>query len=261
MAAITTYESHYPSGLMTPNIKAERRGSSSVVIRASRDHNIHDVEIRRIEEVIGIVTPTTPGSGTLIERVSSIEDASGVASHNLVGTPHIGNADGLAITADPVGNTTVGGHTADATIHLPIVDISNIPVGTGSANHDFARWFLGDNFMGVMTDWFAGDPNTLEMIKTIWQNKYDLEVLFDPLFLFPCDADGIATYFTHELDADTTVWCGFTGQFPAKPIGAVCNLETRPWAIMPGIHVPGSSDTTFRRSRPSPHLGQHGTAG
>lgn len=274
--ATTTYESPYPTGFMTPNIKAERRQGSTEVIRAARDHNIHDVEILRLQQVIG---RETEGSGTIYERIDQLEDASGLPVHAIVGPAHSGLADGLGIspdlggnttlaghvgdsaihgqphpyaggkhtgnadavpiTADVAGNTTIGGHKDDGSIHSPpITGLEQVPVGSGSANHDFAKWFLGPDFMGVLTDWFGGNPNALELIKTIQQNKYDLEVLFDPKFLFTCDADGSNPWFEHTLTEDLEVWCGFTGQYPQKPIGAVCNLEKRPYAVGPGIEWP-----------------------
>lgn len=200
MVATTDYESPFPSGIYEPNIQSERRTSSPTTVAGAQDHNRHDVEIRRIEEVLGAVPvpgtgdPAVPGS-TLYTQIYQ----------NYVNIYNVLNSGLLSANK------------------VPISDQSD-------ANYDFVKWFL--EWMLLWDKLSSNDtevPNTLEVVKALWQNKYDVEILFDPVFIGPCTASGADDRVSRTLVEDKTVWGGVAGM--SGYIGGFCNLNTRPYPV------------------------------
>lgn len=272
--ATTTYESDFPTGLMQPNIKEERHGDDVELIAAANDYNRHDVEILRIQEVIGLQTSVPAGS--IMERLEVLEDTSGLAPHDYVGsahtglgdnipvTPgvgghstvaahmsdsaihqsgalthpyvgseHTGVGDGIPITPDIDGNTTISGHVNDAALHIGgSLFGDKIPFHSDAAdpNYKFAQWFL--EWMGIwdaLSGGGAHTPSLIELIKALWQNKYELEIMFDPLFLYPGTYTPVGGYFGYTSDREITFWAGLPPY--TDWIGAACNLNVRPYPI------------------------------
>ena len=271
--ATTTYDSSFPTGLVQPNIKEERHGDDTELIAAARDYNIHDVEILRIQEVIGLTTGVPAGS--IMERLDVLEDTSGLAPHAYVGSAHTGLGDNIPVTPGVGGHTTVATHMSDSAIHQsgalthPYVGAQHtgvgdaIPInadiggnttvsghvndaalhGGGSLfgdkipfhsdqtdpNYQFAQWFL--EWMGIwdaLSGGGAHTPSLIELIKALWQNKYELEILFDPIFLYSASV-APGSQFMHTLNADINFWSGLPPY--TDWIGAACDLNTRPYPI------------------------------
>jgi hypothetical protein len=205
MVYSTDYQSPYPSGFMTPNIQAERRTDSPATVASARAYNRHDVEILRMQEVLGQM-PTAP---------SGVPNPSGSVFSILYNIYHSGSP-GSGI---PAGNL------------VPFHDTPADP------NYQFVEWLL--DWMGIWGDLSAtGTPSITEVVKALWNNKYDLEVLFDPKFLYPAerwwvgDIDPNQQYFKY-VTTGTEGPINFGGLYddPKKPIGGGCNLSYRPWPV------------------------------
>jgi len=236
----TTYESPFPSGLYEPNIQAEKRLNSPLTVAAARAFNRHDVEIRRIEEVIGVPVTGVP-AGSMMDRIGTLEDTvnpSGIV-HGHVSPFHTGLGDGIGITADPNGNVTIGGHTSDAILHFPKQYGNTLPFHNDVAdeNYKYIQWFL--QWMGMWDALSVGGtitPSLTEVVKALWQNKWDLEIMFEPEFLSE------ARRWDNAMIPGTIVWeytalggesffAGFENRDPIKPIGGACDLNTKPWPV------------------------------
>lgn len=206
MTYTTDYESIFPSGFMTPNIQAERRQDSPATVAAARSYNRHDVEILRIQETIG-VTPTPSGQPNPNGDILSIlyqnyQDITNIISH------------GSGLAANKIA------FHDDST----------------NTNYQFIEWLL--DWMGIWDDLSAGGtPSITEITKALWNNKYDLEVLLEPKFMYPAERwwNGLnPDEFFFKYTADGTegyVNCGHLSISPKKPIGGGCNLNNRPWPV------------------------------
>lgn len=200
MSETTDYQSPFPSGLYEPNIQAERRASTPTTVAGAVDHNRHDVELRRIEEIMGAIPmpgsgdPAVPGS-TFFQQIYE----------NYVNIYNV--------------------------LHSGLLAANKIPISDqDDANYDFVKWFL--QWM-LLWDKLSSSgtevPTTLEVIKALWQNKYDVEILFDPVFIGPADADGVVNYVTRTMGENKAVWAGAAGM--SGYIGGFCNLDTRPYPV------------------------------
>jgi hypothetical protein len=230
-APTTTYESQYPSGVYPGNLQLESRLDDPTTIADARAYNKHDVEIKRIQEILGPITGGALPSGSFHERLNEIEEGLGLTAHDYVGPLHNGLGDGIPIGSDVDGNTTVGTHTSDADIHHKGGETLPFHSDAADDNYLFAKWFL--DWMGIWdlvnTD---GVVSIIEMVKAIWQNKYDVEIPLDPKFFYPTDADGANPYFVYTAPADVDIYCGEgTGVLPLKAIGGACNLNVRPYPL------------------------------
>jgi hypothetical protein len=250
----TTYESAYPSAVYEGNLQRESRLDDPTTVADARAYNMHDVEIKRIQEILGPVTGGLAG-GTFHERITTIETGSGGGgvAHDYVGPMHNGLGDNIPITNDGFGNTTLSGHASDVDIHFR--GAHQMPFHTDALddNYQFAKWFL--DWMGIWDLVNAdGLVSILELVKALWQNKYDVEIPLDPQFLYPTVAEdtGSGWVFKYTLGADLTIYCGEgTGARPFKPIGGACNLEGRPYPI---YTVQNNADDSYflgRRTLPS----------
>lgn len=196
----TEYTSDFPSGLMDPNIQAERRSDSSKTVAAARDYNRHDVEILRIQEVIGTIpTGVVSPSGSIYNNVVQ----------NITDINNILSGSGVAASEVPFSNDE-------------------------GDNYDFVKWFL--EWYGNWSDLSAGGtPTTLEIIKSTMANKYDVEVLLNPVFMYPAERHNTALggdnqYFLYTGQGET-INCGRLNNIPKKPVGGGWNLNHRPWPI------------------------------
>lgn len=202
----TDYTSQFPSGFMAPNIQAERRDDSPATVAGARDFNRHDVEILRIQEVIGNIPAAQSGAP------NPTGDMLTILYNNYQNIQNIFGGSGLA------GNK---------------IEFHDTPSDT---NYQFVQWFA--EWMGIWSDLSSGGtPSVTEIMKMILQNKYDVEVLFDPKFLYPAErwwvgkSDPDEYFFQYYPDGTEYIYCGFTGSVPKKPIGGGCNLNNRPWPV------------------------------
>lgn len=238
----TTYESPFPSGLYQPNIQAERRIDSPLTTAAARCVNRHDVEIRRIEEVIGTGLPTGAVPGTMMERLDVLEGSmvgSGII-HAHVGPYHTGLGDGIPITPDVAGNTTISGHAQDASIHggTQYGDTMEFHSDAGDENYQYIQWLL--TWMGMWNTLSSGGtvtPTIIEVVKALWQNKYDLEVLFEPTWLSSArrwdnsTIPGTMIFQYTAIGGEKFYAGGVDDNDECPPIGGAGDLNSRPWPI------------------------------
>jgi hypothetical protein len=238
----TTYESPFPSGLYQPNIQAERRLNSPLTVAAANAFNRHDVEIRRIEEVIGTGLPTGADPGTVMDRLVTLEDMvspSGIV-HDYVGPFHNGLGDGIPITPDMAGNTTISGHAQDTSIHggTQYGNTMEFHSDPSDDNYAYIQWLL--TWMGMWNTLSAGGtvtPSIIEVVKALWQNKYDLEVLFEPTWLSNARRWDNATIpgtivFQYTAAGGEKFFAGYMDDNDeCPPIGGAGNLDSRPWPI------------------------------
>jgi hypothetical protein len=198
----TDYVSAFPSGFMDPTIQAERRESSAATVAGARNFNKHDVEILRIQEVLGLEPAAQSGAPNPTGSIYT------VLYQNYQHIVNIINGSGFA------GNT---------------IEFHDNPA---DPNYQFIQWFL--EWMGIW-DWLSVSgtetPSITEVVKALWQNKYEIEVIFDPKFVWPAEGDGINGYVEKTMTDDVEIHAGFTGMVPRKPIGAFCDLDHRPFPI------------------------------
>jgi len=200
----TDYVSPFPSGFMNENIQAERRSDSPATVAAARDYNRHDVEILRIQEVIGLEPAAQSGVPNPTGDIYSVLYQNYQDIYNII------HGSGVAFSG--------------AANQIPFHNNPSDP------NYQFMQWFL--EWMGIW-DWLSvsGTPSIEEVVKALWQNKYEVEVMFDPKFLWPAEGDGINSYVTKTLQEPLSFFAGFSGSIPVKPIGAFCDLDYRPYPI------------------------------
>lgn len=72
----TTYQAVFPSALYAGNTQQETAGlTSNPRVQQALDYNIHDEEIKAIQQTVGLVT----GTQTVAERLTSVESAASAA--------------------------------------------------------------------------------------------------------------------------------------------------------------------------------------
>jgi hypothetical protein len=202
----TDYVSAFPSGFMDENIQAERRDDTPATVAGARDYNRHDVEILRIQEVLGLEPAAQSGVPNPTGAIYT------VLYQNYQHIQNIINGSGVAFSG--------------AANQIPFHNDPSDP------NYQFMQWFL--EWMGIWPWLSVGGtetPSITEVVKALWQNKYELEVIFDPKFLWPAEGDGINNYVTKLMTTDVPVNAGFSVMVPKKPIGAFCDLDYRPFPI------------------------------
>jgi len=74
--ATTDYSSSFPDSLYGGNTQNERMSQDAEVIARARDYNIHDEEIKAIEEAIGTHPEGTDPTGSIHQRIYDLEQQS-----------------------------------------------------------------------------------------------------------------------------------------------------------------------------------------
>jgi len=231
--AITTYESPFPSGYMTQNIQAERRESSPETVAGARDYNRHDVEILRLQEVLGMRPANT---GQAYPTGAAGVDITTIVYNNYEDVQNIFTSGALSANKLPFHDDQADG------------------------NYQFVQWFL--QWMGIWDNLVAEDaaigaPSITNVMKAVIQNKYDLEVLFEPEFMTFADRynmAGVGNYFEYTADGTESFFAGYLNANPKKPIGGACNLNIRPYPVYDAYCVTCSGFVQGRATLTSGHV-------
>lgn len=103
----TTYQSNFANALYPGNLQDERITNDAAALARARDYNIHDVEIKAIQNAIGTFPAGTDPEGSILRRLYDIEGSSGHSQvHNYDGSDHAGT---LSLTKIKVNITNTMG--------------------------------------------------------------------------------------------------------------------------------------------------------